>query len=314
MKDKKFKVLISWRYIIPILKKYEKIFKKNGIYYETIQANQNIKENQLLRIIDRFDGILCGDDEITKKVINKGKKLKVISKWGTGTDSIDLEFAKKKKIKVYNSPGAFSESVAQLCWGLVLAISRRIFETQKEIKKGYWPKLNGILLKDKYLGVIGLGNVGQRVIQFGRGFGMKVLGNDIKKISSKTLKKFKIKKVSKINLLKKADIIILCVDFNKTSYRLIDYKDFAKMKKNAIIINVSRGPVINEKALIRALTRKQIYGAGLDVFENEPIKLQNKLMKLGNCILSSHNAFNTNEEVEKVHNNTVQNLIAGLKS
>ena len=197
---------------------------------------------------------------------------------------------------------------------MVLAISRRIFETQKEIKKGYWPKLNGILLKDKYLGVIGLGNVGQRVIQFSSGFGMKVLGNDIKKISSKTLKKFKIKKVSKINLLKKADIIILCVDFNKTSYRLIDYKDFAKMKKNAIIINVSRGPVINEKALIRALTRKQIYGAGLDVFENEPIKLQNKLMKLDNCILSSHNAFNTNEEVEKVHNNTVQNLIAGLKS
>ena len=104
----------------------------------------------------------------------------------------------------------------------------------------------------------------------------------------------------------------MCVNLNKTSYRLIDFEEFKYIKKNSIIINVSRGSVINEMALIKALKNKKILGAGIDVFENEPLKSKNKLLKFKNCILSSHNAFNTIDEVKKVNNNSVKNLINGL--
>ncbi len=309
MKNKKIKVMVSWSKIIPILKNYKKIFRKKKIQIEVKKTKQHLTEYRLLKIIDKYEGIICGDDEITKKVIDKAKKLKVISKWGTGLDSINTEYAKKKKIKVYNSPGVFSDSVSQLALGMILVLSRKIFENHIQVKKGYWPKPTGFSLRNKYLGIIGLGKIGQTLILTCKGLGMKILGNDIKKINKRNLKKLKIKKVSKKELLKKADIIVLCVDLNKTSYKLINFKEFNIMKKNAILINISRGSVIHEKALIDALKKKKLYGAGIDVFEKEPVDSKNKLLKFENCILTSHNAFNTIEALKQVNKNTVENLI-----
>jgi D-3-phosphoglycerate dehydrogenase / 2-oxoglutarate reductase len=313
MKKKIKKILISSYHMNLKLYEYEKLLKKNNIEFDKLIRNPSVKENELLNIIEKYDGIICSDDEITKKVIQKARLLKVISKWGTGTDSIDKIFAKKKNIKVLNTPNAFSKSVAQLVWSMILAFSRNLIETQNEIKTGKWPKLDGTLLQDKTLGIIGLGNVGQAVAKMSLGFDMKILCNDIKKINNNLLKKLKITQVSKNKILKKSDYIVLCVDLNKSSYKLIDQKELLLMKKNTILINVARGPVINEPKLIKALKNHRIKGAGLDVFRNEPITKKNPLFRLKNCILSSHNAFNTREEVDKVHKNTVINLINGLK-
>ena len=312
MSNPRYRILVSWRFMIQAIGDYKKIFKKYNISYDVIKTKQSLKKKQLVKFIDKYDGIICGDDEINKTVLDKAKKLKVISKWGTGLDSINVQYAKRKGIKVFNTPNAFSNSVSQLTWGFILNLSRNIFETHRQIQKGYWPKISGHLLKNKYLGVIGLGKIGLKIIENGQGFGMKVLGNDIRKINDRKLRKYRIKKISKFSLLKKADIIILCVNLNKTSYRLIDFEEFKYIKKNSIIINVSRGSVINEMALIKALKNKKILGAGIDVFENEPLKSKNKLLKFKNCILSSHNAFNTIDEVKKVNNNSVKNLINGL--
>ena len=296
------------------IKKYIPLLKKKNISYDKIIRNPVVKEKELIKNIHKYDGLICSDDEVTKLVLKKAVNLKVISKWGTGTDSIDKIYAKKKNIKVLNSPDAFSKSVAQYVWGMILLLSRNIIRTQNKIKDGQWPKLTGSLLKNKNLGVIGLGKVGQSVIKMGSGFEMKTIGYDIKTIKKNFLKKFKVNKLSKKQLLKRSDFIVLCVDLNDSSHHLISKKELKLMKKNSVLINISRGQVVNEKDLISALKNKKIKAAGLDVFETEPLKQNSLLLKLDNCVLSSHNAYNTEEEVNKVHKNTILNLVRGLGS
>ncbi len=308
------KILISSYHMFQELKKYTALLKKKKIDYDTFIRNPVVKEKDLINIIHKYDGLICSDDEVTKNVLKKASKLKVISKWGTGIDSIDKVFAAKKKIKIFNSPNAFSKSVSQLAWGMIINLSRDMYSIHKDIINGRWTKKSGKLFYKKNLGVIGLGCVGQEFIKNGKGFEMNILGNDIKKVDNNIIKKLGIKIVKKEYLLKKSDIIVLCVDLNKSSYHLINSKEFKLMKKTAILINVSRGPVVSEKALINALKSKKIEGAGIDVFENEPPKKKNLLFKQKNCIFSSHNAFNTYEEVSNVHRNTIFNMIKGLKS
>jgi len=308
-----FKILVTFEpAAIEIKKKYLKIFKSKKIKIIEKFSSQSLSAKQLLKIIHKFDGIICGDDEINDLVLSKAKKLKIISKWGTGIDSIDLASAKRRGIVVCNTTNAFTNGVANLAIGMIFSLYRNIQEIHNDIHLKRWPKVNGKVVQNKSLGIIGLGNIGKKVAEMCCGFNMKIFGTDIKKINLNFLKRTSIRMISKKNLLKICDIIVLCTDLNKTSYKLLDNKDFKLMKKKPIIINISRGPVINEKALIKALDSKKISGAGLDVFEKEPLNYSSKLRKFKNCILSSHNAFNTFEEVNYVHKNTIQNLFNHL--
>lgn len=310
----KYNVLCTWKIVFPVLKKYKKFFKKNRIKVTKINVGENASEKILLKIINKYDGVIAGDDQFTKKVLSKAKKLKVISKWGTGLDSIDINAAKKANIKVYNTPDAFSKGVSQLALGMILVISRDILNTHLDLKSGIWSHRTGFLLDKKTIGIFGLGKIGLKTSEMLKGFNVKILGNDIKKIEKGVLKKYKIKKVSKNKLLTNSDIIILCVNLNKTSIGLINSKEFNLMKKKPVLINICRGRVINEKALIKALEQKKILGAGLDVFEKEPISKKNKLLQFKNCIFSTHNAFNTAEDVNKVNDNTIKNLVRGIEN
>jgi D-3-phosphoglycerate dehydrogenase len=306
---KKYKLLVTWKPAFLELTKYNKLFKKHNIDIDKFLSKQFLKERDLIKIIHKYDAVICGDDEFNVNVLKKAIKLKVISKWGTGLDSIDLKFCKKKKIKVFNSPGAFTTGVAQVAIGMMLCISRDILNTHLDIKKNMWTKRTGFLIKDKTVGIIGFGNIGKKISEMLSGFQSRIIYYDKKK---KLGNGYKVKRVSKINLLKKSDVIFLCTDLNKSSENLIDYKEIRVMKKNVSLINISRGKVINEKALIYGLKNRIIKAVGLDVFAEEPIKSNNPLLKFDNCILSSHNAFNTSEEVSKVHKNTVLNLFKGL--
>ena len=143
------KILISSYHMNLVLKDYSSILKKNKISYDKIIKNPSVNEDQLLKVIEKYDGLICSDDEITKKVLDKAVKLKVISKWGTGIDSIDKKYAKLKKIKICNTPNAFSRSVGQLTWAMILSLSRKMIETHELIQRGNWPKLAGTSLEKK---------------------------------------------------------------------------------------------------------------------------------------------------------------------
>ena len=181
------KVLISSYHMNLVLKKYIKVLKQNKIKIDKIIRNPSVKENELIKIIHKYDGVICSDDEFSKKVLIKAKKLKVISKWGTGIDSIDSSFAKKRGIKVFNTPGAFTSGVAQYALGMILNLSRKLLQSDKSLKKGYWEKFQGINLDNKKIGVIGLGKIGSQIIKYLKGFDVVIFGNDTNKTKKKII-------------------------------------------------------------------------------------------------------------------------------
>ncbi len=296
------RVLVTCKYIFPFIKS----LKQKKIKFILSGAKQFYKEKELIKKIKNFDGLICGDDEITKKVIDVSNKLKVISKWGTGIDSINLKYAKKNNIKVYNTPNAFTKGVAQLALGLALNLSREIIKTHIQIQRGGWPKNEGRNLFNLKIGIIGYGNIGKEIHKY-----VKVISNNIKIYDIKKEKVPKILFDLKSKICRQSDVIFLATDLNKSSYHIIDKKEFEQFKKNLILINIARGPLINERYIAKYADIKNIK-FGLDVFENEPLPKKSQFKKLKNCIISSHNAFNTKEDVLKTNMNTYKNLLKGL--
>ncbi len=313
MKKIKYKILISAIPLVPIFKKYKKFFDTKRYSIDLKKTDQYLNENQLLKIIDKYHGVICGDDEFSRRVLMKASNLKVISKWGTGINSIDLNFAKIKKIKVLNTPSAFSYSVATMAIGMILSYFRKIIDNHNLIKKNKWPKLQGETLHNKKIGVIGVGNIGKKIFEMLLGFETINYANDLKIINRSFLKRYKIKQVSKKKIFRESDILITASDLNKSSYHLLNKKTLKLIKKNVLIVNISRGSLIDNNALIKFLKKNPHSGACLDVFEDEPLKRNSKFLSLKNCILTSHNAFNTYYEVEKTHINTINNILKILR-
>ncbi len=241
------------------------------------------------------------------------KKLKVIVKWGTGIDSIDVKYAKNKGIKVLNTPNAFSEPVSDTVMAYILSFARNIFKLDKIMKRGEWEKIKGFSLNELTIGIIGVGNVGSAVAKKASAFGMRILGNDIKIIPKELINKYKIKQVKLDFLLEQSDFISINCDLNPTSYHLITIKQFEKMKKNSYLINTARGSIIKEDDLILSLKKGVIKGAALDVFEKEPLPLNSPLRKMDNVLLSPHNSNSSYKYWKRVHENSINTLIKALK-
>ena len=238
-------VLISSYHMNLVYDKYKKIFKKKNIIVDKIIRNPSVKEKELIPIIHKYDGVICSDDEITKKVLHNAKKLKVISKWGTGIDSIDSYFAKKKNIKIFNTPGAFTKGVAQYAIGMLFNLSRKLTKSDRSVKSGKWEKYQGIEIENKRIGIIGLGKIGSQIIRYLKAFDIQIYGNDKKKNINKSLLNKGVKIASIYKIFSKCDIIIICVDLNKSSFHLIGTKQMMLLDENKILINVSRGPDIS---------------------------------------------------------------------
>tara|TARA_B100000989_G_C19530772_1_gene469676 strand:- start:1338 stop:2279 length:942 start_codon:yes stop_codon:yes gene_type:complete len=313
MKKTKYKILISAIPLVPIFHKYKKFFDTKKYSVDLKKTNQYLNEAELLKIIDRYHGVICGDDEFSKRVLIKASNLRVISKWGTGINTIDLNFAKTKKIKVLNTPSAFSYSVATMALSMILSYFRKIIDNHNLVKKNKWPKLQGETLLNKKVGVIGVGNIGKKIFEMLTGFETINYANDLKIINRSFLKKYKIKQVSKKKIFRESDVLITASDLNKSSYHLINKKTLKLTKKNVLIVNISRGNLIDNNALIKFLEKNPHSGACLDVFEDEPLKRNSKFIRLRNCILTSHNAFNTYNEVKKTHRNTINNILKILR-
>ena len=179
---KKKNLLITAIPLIPIIKKFEKKIKLRNIDYTILKSTQFVNEKRFLKIIHKFDALLSGDDEITKKVIDKAKKLKVISKWGTGIDSIDYKYAQKNGIKVYNTKNAFTNGVATMAVAMILSFYRKIIQNHNDIKNNIWSKYSGETLLNKKIGIIGLGNIGKKLYRCYRDLKPLVMGTTLRKL------------------------------------------------------------------------------------------------------------------------------------
>ncbi len=306
-------VLMSAPYMIPFMDRFGPVFERHGIEVIVAPVRERLEEDQILAYAGQFDGAVCGDDRYTAHVLEAcSPRLKVISKWGTGIDSIDQAACARLGIDIYRTPNAFTLPVADTVLGYMLAFARRHPWMDRDMKAGAWDKLPSRSLSECTLGVVGVGNCGKAVLRRAHAFGMKLLGNDIVEIAPDFILENNIEMTTLEDLLKRADYISLNTDLNPTSYHLINPQTLALVKKTAVLVNTARGPIVDEQALISALQNGQIAGAALDVFEVEPLPAASPLKRMDNVLLAPHNANSSPAAWERVHWNTIRNLVTGL--
>lgn len=306
-------VLLSAPYMLPYVERFRPVFAHFGVDLIVPEVHERLSEEEILAYAGQFDAALCGDDRYTERVQQAClPRLKVISKWGTGIDSIDQQAAARLSIQVRNTPNAFTLPVSDSVLGYMLAFARRQPWMDKAMKSGQWEKLPGRSLSECTLGVVGVGNVGKAVIRRARGFGMRLLGNDIIPIAPDFILENNLEMTSLPDLLARADFISLNCDLNPTSRHIIREETLKLVKPGAVLINTARGPLVDEPALIAALESGRLAGAGLDVFEVEPLPLDSALLRMDNVMLAAHNSNSSPSAWERVHWNTIRNLLDGL--
>jgi D-3-phosphoglycerate dehydrogenase len=308
-----FKVLFSAPYMIPFTARFRPVFEHYGIELVVPTVHERMEEEQLMPYAGQVDGAICGDDRYSARVLACfAPRMKIISKWGTGIDSIDRLAAAQLGIKVGNTPNAFTLPVSDSVMGYMLTFVRRLPWMDRQVKAGIWDKIPGRSLSECTLGVIGVGNIGKAVLRRARVFGMKLLATDIIPIAPDFILENGVEMTTLEDLMQRADFISVNCDLNPTSYHIINAQSLAWCQPHAVVINTARGPLVDEPALVNALQAGQIAGAAMDVFENEPLPADSPLRGMDNVMLAPHNANSSPSAWERVHWNTIRNLIAGL--
>ncbi|HPP64060.1 MAG TPA: phosphoglycerate dehydrogenase [Anaerolineales bacterium] len=306
-------VLMTAPYMIPFLDRFKATFDKYAVELIVPEVRERMEETDLLKYAGQFDGAICGDDRYTARALEAcAPRLKVISKWGTGIDSIDSAAASRLNVTVARTPNAFTTPVADSVLGYMLAFVRRQPWMDSAMKRGEWEKIPGRTLSECTLGVVGVGAIGKAVTRRARAFGMKVLGTDIVDIDHVFISESGIEMTDLSSLLSASDFVSLNCDLNPASRHLINARTLAQMKPTAVLVNTARGPIVDEPALVAALQSGGIAGAALDVFENEPLPHDSPLLKMDNVMLAPHNANSSPAAWERVHWNTIKNLLEGL--
>ncbi len=286
----------------------------------TIEMNPHdrvLSKEEIIKGVKGKDGLLCLlTDPIDKDVIAAEPNLKMIASYAVGYDNIDVAAATELGIPVSNTPGVLTQTTAELAWALLFSVSRRIVEGDMFTRQGQFNGWAPMLLlgqdiSQKTLGVVGTGRIGTAFALKSKGFDMRVLYTDEQK-NEQLERELDAKQVPLSTLLKESDFISLHVPLTKATYYLIDEKELKSMKTTAVLINTSRGPIIRETALIKALKEHWIFGAGLDVYEKEPV-ISDELKSLKNVILQPHTGSGTFETRAKMALMAADNLLIGIK-
>lgn len=263
------------------------ILRDAGIHVDINQTGKSLTEAELLSAISQYDAIIAGTEPVTANVIHVGKNLKIIAKNGVGYDNIDLKAATEKGIFVTITPGAVEQTVADSTFAMILSLACNITKGDTALHKGEWPRLVGMSISGKKLGVIGLGRIGKNVVIRSKGFGMEVYAYDPQP-DIEFARQYDVKLVDLDLLLKNCDIVSVHAPNISATHHLINQEKLALMKPNAVLINTSRGSLVDESALAEALQEKRIAGAALDVFEKEPLMKDSQLLALDNVVLTPH--------------------------
>jgi len=308
-----YTILLSAPYMLPYTDRFLPIFEQLGCDVIIPEVNERLSENEILAYAGKFDGTICGDDRYSAEVIKQcAPRLKVISKWGTGIDSIEKSAADALGIPVFRTTNAFTNPVSDSVLAYILAFSRKQPWLDRNVKSGKWEKIPGKSMMESTLGVIGIGNIGKAVLKKAYAFDMRLLGNDIIPIPQAFTEKYEVEMMRLEDLLEQADFVSINCDLNSTSRHLINSNMFGLMKPSAVIINTARGSIIDESALIDALANKKIAGAALDVFEIEPLPEDSALFSMDQVMLAPHNSNSSPLAWEAVHWNSIRNLMIGL--
>lgn len=302
------KVLVA----APLHEKAIDVLKNAGleVLYEEYPSQE-----RLIELVGDVEAIIVrSKPKVTKEVIDAAPKLKVIGRAGVGLDNVDVAYAKEKGIEVVNSPGASSRSVAELAIALTFNVARKVAFADRKMREGVWAKKQamGMELEGKTIGIVGFGRIGYEVAKIARALGMRVLLYDPYPNEEK-VKEVGGKFVELEELLKESDVVTLHVPLIDATYHLINEERLKLMKPTAILINAARGAVVDTDALVRALEEGWIAGAGLDVFEEEPLPESHPLTRLDNVVLTPHIGASTVEAQVRAGVEVAEKVVKVLK-
>ena len=308
------KVLITCPPMQRSVTRYTDLFAAHSLEPVCPEMTQVLSEGELIEILPEYDGWIIGDDPATATVFAAGTegKLRAAVKWGVGVDNVDFDGAKAAGLDISNTPGMFGNEVADVALGYVIALSRQLFAISDGVHRGDWPKPVGMSLSDKTAAVIGFGDIGQAVVRRLLVCGMNVNVYDPAEVETDI--DSQINRLAWPEQLGEADFVVLCCALNKATHHIMNAESIKSCKPGVRIVNISRGPLIDESALCDALSSGHVHSAGLEVFEQEPLPADSKLREFKACLFGSHNGSNTQEAVDRTSHLAIDLLSKQFKS
>lgn len=307
------KVLVTCPPMLKQIHLFRAKFEEKNIELVTPNVTQTLTEEELVDLLPEMHGWIIGDDPATEKVFQAGVNgnLKAAVKWGIGVDNVDFAACKKLGIPITNTPDMFGEEVATVAMGYLLGLARHLFEIDRGVKNGEWPKPTGMSLRDKTVGVLGFGDIGKNVAKYAHSFSMKSIVYDpYAKVSDSDKEKYSFENWPES--LGKLDYLIVTAALTPETRHMVNKNTIGKMKKGVQVVNISRGPIIDESSLINALESGHVKAAALDVFEQEPLPADSKLRNFDQCIFGTHNGSNTLEGVIRASEKAISELFGFL--
>jgi D-3-phosphoglycerate dehydrogenase len=309
------KLLVTCGHLQRHIGRYEGELRGHGVEpWVPALTGQQFDAAQMADMLPQADVAIAGDDDLGAAVLEAGVggRLRGLVRWGIGTDNVDKPVATRLGLPVYNTPGMFSNEVADLAFGHVLNLTRHIHKMDRDVRAGLWTRYEGTSLAGKHLGVIGLGGIGREICRRGGAFGMHVTGSDVVVIDPAVLAAVAATQQPFEAVIEAADIVIVACNLTAENRHMFDAAAFARMKRGVLFINVARGPLVDETALIASLESGQVGAAGLDVFESEPLPPESPLRRFDNVLFGTHSGSSTSEAIQRTNRISIDIALAML--
>lgn len=303
------KVLVTCPPMLGMLDDFIAPAAAKGIQLIGAKTTQILAEEELIQQVPNYDGWIIGDDPATRKVFEAGKngKLKAAIKWGIGVDNVDFEACSELKIPISNTPNMFGSEVADIAIGYILGLARQTYFIDREIRSNHsWPKPAGMSLEGKVIGIVGFGDIGFHTAKRLAGFDVAVKVYDPGVSGNKDLSY--VERANWSDGLNELDFLVFTCNLNAQNHHMLNAHTIGKLRPGAMVVNVARGPLIDEQALIRALTSGHLSAVALDVFEQEPLPVHSPLRQMPACIFGSHNGSNTVEGVRRASKEAIDKI------
>lgn len=293
------KILITCPPMLRLIEEFRPIFDEKKVEIFCPEVIQVLSEEELRKLVPEYDGWIIGDDPATASVLEAGKDgaLKAAVKWGVGVDNVDFAAAKILDLPIANTPRMFGAEVADIAMGYVIALARQTYEIDRGVRAGEWPKPSGISLAGKTVALVGFGDIGRNVAKRLLAADMKVIAYDPYFTPASNLEEVHSSKWPE--RLPEADFIVFTCALTPDNHHMLNHEILQQVKPGLRVVNVARGPLIHQAALIDAITSGQVHSAALDVFEVEPLPEDSELRKFEQCIFGSHNGSNTVDAVRR---------------
>lgn len=307
------KIIVTCPPMLGMIDEFIPLAAARGFELVPAKVTQTLSQDELVELLPQYDGWIIGDDPATRRVFEAGKagKLKAAVKWGIGVDNVDFAACKDLGIPIVNTPHMFGGEVADVAVGYVIGLARQLFLIDRGIRAGGWPKPAGMSLDGKHVALVGLGDIGRSFARRLTGFDMRIVAYDPGVEGDAGI--VGLERAAWPERIGEADFIVFTCALNARNRHMLNGQVLAEVKPGVCVVNVARGPLIDEASLVDALQSGRVMAAALDVFEQEPLPGNSPLRQQPQCILGSHNGSNTKDAVRRASHEAMEKLFAFLE-